>query len=168
MKLAAAYSADRTTMKKVRANKPPRAKQRALPLRATGELAPAIRGRLHRIWRAPPQLAAEAPHFWRNLLGTAQLAPQASEKRWNRLLRRLNYVLMSPPGNLGQVEAYHLGPISGGQETRPLIGQPWRGVEASTGGLRLQRKARPITSRGRGAARTQVSHSCDSQLICRV
>ena len=107
---------DKTAMREVRANKPPSAKQRALPLRATGEPAPAIRGRLHRIWRAPPQPAAETTHFWRNLLATARLAPQASGKRWSQPLRRLNYVLMSPPGNLGQVEAYRSEPISGARK----------------------------------------------------
>ena len=94
------------------ANKLSKIIQRALCLLAAKELASALRGRFHQLWLPPPKTRSEDPHFWRNLLAPKGLVLQASGVRWNQIFRLLNEMLLSAPGDVGEVEGVHLDLIS--------------------------------------------------------
>ena len=76
------------------------AAQRAMRYPQTKDLARKWRAWWRRIWFAPPELSAEDPYKWRNLIATAGLSGRAPEKQWGKLLEKLNEIPISALNDL--------------------------------------------------------------------
>ena len=65
-----------------------------------------VPARLHAIWIAPPQPAAENPRRWWNFVATSGVSGRARGDRWKQLLGVLREMLIFSPEDLAQLGAH--------------------------------------------------------------
>ena len=78
--------------------------RRAMRLNYTKELAKKWREWLHKLrFALPPELMAEQPRKWWNLIATTGLGGRASGEQWNKPFEELNDILIFAPTDLAEL-----------------------------------------------------------------
>ena len=138
--------------------------QRAVINRRAKDLAKALKMRLRRLWRAPPDLSIEDPHKWWNLIATAGLSGRASEEAWDKLFAELSELLISVLSDLAELGADQLRIVSDSEESNRLLGRLGRAAQASGDSKDFSERADPVifVCRGRGAFQLAGAVTSDS------
>ena len=132
-------------------------------LNYTKEFAKKWRAWLHKLWFAPPDLMAEQPRKWWNLIATAGLGGRASEKQRNRFFEELNDILIFAPNDPAELGMDQLHIVSDDPDSNRPLGQLWRAAEASNGAKDLAERPCPSAYllQGWGAHRLANAISAD-------
>ena len=117
--------------------------QRAMRLNCTKDLAQEWRAWPHKLWFAPPELAAEQPHKWWTLIATKGLGGRASEEQWAKLFEELNDILIFSPTDLAELGKDQLHVVSDDPDSNRLLGRLRRAAKVAGGSKDLTERPCP-------------------------
>ena len=79
----------------------------------------------------PPELRAEEPRKWWNLIAAAGLGGRASEEQRNKLFEELDDILIFAPSDLAELGKDQLHIVPEYPQSNRLPGQLWRAVKVA-------------------------------------
>ena len=164
MRLAAGFQPPKKAIRRVVAAGISAAAQRATRCPREKDLARNWRAWLQRIWSAPPELSAEDPRNWRNLVSTAVLGGSASEERRKKLFEELREILMFAPSDIAELGKYQAYIVTEDPQSNCVLGQLWRAVKVAGGAKDVAERPWPSTYvlQGWGARRLANAIAADS------
>ena len=133
-------------------------------LNYTKEFAKKWRAWLHKLWFAPPDLMAEQPRKWWNLIATAGMRGRASGEQWNKLFEELNDILTFAPNDPAGRGTGQLHIVSDDPVSDRLLGRQCRAARVSNWAKGLAERPFPsaYVQRGWGARQLANAIATDS------